>query len=264
VAGDARVPGLTFGELAEDFDRVRLRYPDVLVDDVLAYTGLEDAGRRALEVGAGTGKATLAFAARGVPIVAVEPDGAMAAVLARHVADLRNVRIVRSTFEEYQPEESFRLLFSADAWHWTQPAVRWRLAGRALAAGGALALFWNHGRIDDPAQRQGMVDVLAEITPTVVVNDNPTEPERLLTEWPGNELAERPDFSDLVSRVYPTRLTLSAQDYLTHMSTRSQIRMLAEPIRVRLFEALADVFDDVVPLAVDTVLYLARRKPERA
>jgi hypothetical protein len=36
--------------------------------------------------------------------------------------------------------------------------------------------------------------------------------------------------------------------------------MLAEPVRARLFAALADVFDDVVPLAIDTALYLARRR----
>ena len=51
----------------------------------------------------------------------------------------------------------------------------------------------------------------------------------------------------------------SGPDYLTHMWTRSQIRMLTEPVRVRLRAALADVFADPVPLAVPTVLYLARR-----
>jgi hypothetical protein len=54
----------------------------------LSYVGPRDAGRRALAVGAGTGKATLAFAARGVSILALEPDHAIAAVLSRHVADL--------------------------------------------------------------------------------------------------------------------------------------------------------------------------------
>jgi len=262
VTVNARVPARVFGEVAEDFDRVRLAYPVALVDDVLNYSRLADSGRRALEVGAGTGKATRAFAARGVPVVAVEPDEAMAAVLARHIAHLRDVHIVQSAFEEYQPEEGFGLLYCADAWHWTQPEVRWRLAAQALTAGGVLALFWNNDRIDDPTLRQAMLDVLAEIAPTIVINDAPLEPARLLTEWPGNELAERPEFEDLVGRIYPSRRTVTGADYVTHMSTRSQCRMLAEPIRERLFAALTEDFDDVVPLAIDTVLYLARRKPE--
>ena len=107
-----------------------------------------------------------------------------------------------------------------------------------------------------------MLDVLAEIAPTIVIEDAPAEPARLLTEWPGDELAERPEFEDLIVRIYPSRRTLSGVDYLTQMSTRSQLRMLPEPIRVRLLATLSDVFDDVVPLAIETGLYLARRTPE--
>ena len=58
---------LSFGSVAEQYDRIRPSYPEQLVDDVIAYAGdgLTAAGR-ALEVGAGTGKATLQFAARGL------------------------------------------------------------------------------------------------------------------------------------------------------------------------------------------------------
>ena len=108
MTAEERIPGQTFGEVAEDFDRVRLGYPQALVDDVLAYCGSALDGRAAVEVGAGTGKATRAFVARGVRVVAVEPDGAMAAILNRHVRDV--VRIVRMGFEEYEPEEAFGLL----------------------------------------------------------------------------------------------------------------------------------------------------------
>jgi SAM-dependent methyltransferase len=262
VTVNGRVPARVFGEVAEEYDRVRLSYPVALVDDVLEYSRLEDSGRRALEVGAGTGKATRAFAARGVPIVAVEPDTAMAAILARHVAHRPDVHIVQSSFEEYQPDEGFGLLYCADAWHWTQPEVRWSLAGQALAAGGVLALFWNFERIDDSTLRQAMLDVIAEIVPTIVISDAPPPAARLLTEWPANELAERPEFSDLIGRIYPSRKTFSGADYVTQISTRSQLRMLPESTRVRLLAALAEVFDDVVTLTIDTVLYLARRKPE--
>jgi hypothetical protein len=150
-------------------------------------------------------KATRAFAGRGVPIVAVEPDEAMAAILARHTAHLPNVHIALSTFEGYQPDEGFGLLYSADAWHWTQPEVRWSLAGEALADGGTLALFWNLARIDDPTLRQSMLDVFAEIAPTIVVNDDPVELTRLLTEWPGDEFAVRPEFEDVIGRNYRSR-----------------------------------------------------------
>jgi hypothetical protein len=52
---------LAFGSVAELYDRSRPSYPPALVDDVLGLVGVAP---RVLEVGAGTGKATVLFAAR--------------------------------------------------------------------------------------------------------------------------------------------------------------------------------------------------------
>lgn len=72
---------LSFDAGAALYDAVRPSYPDVLADDLLAT-----AGRRVLEIGAGTGKATVVFARRGASIVAIEPGPSLAAVLRRNVA----------------------------------------------------------------------------------------------------------------------------------------------------------------------------------
>ena len=71
-----------FGEVADLYDRARPGYPEQLVEDVLRFRGLP--APRVLEVGAGTGKATVVFAARGLEIVALEPTPEMAAVAARN------------------------------------------------------------------------------------------------------------------------------------------------------------------------------------
>jgi hypothetical protein len=68
-----------FGEVADDYDRIRPGYPGSLVDEVLAAAGPGPV----LEVGAGTGKATVAFAARGVSLTCIEPDPRMAELLRR-------------------------------------------------------------------------------------------------------------------------------------------------------------------------------------
>lgn len=51
-----RLRARVFGEVAGEYDRIRPGYPDQLFDDVIAYAAL--GSRQALEVGAGTGKAT--------------------------------------------------------------------------------------------------------------------------------------------------------------------------------------------------------------
>jgi SAM-dependent methyltransferase len=256
-----RNPARVFGEVADDYDRVRPAYPDALVDDVLNYCGLSqfEAGSRALEVGAGTGRATEAFARTGLPIVAVEPDRAMADVLARRTAPYPGVEIVRRTFEEFRPASRFGLLFSAEAWHWTVPASRWSLASEALAGGGTFALIWNNERIDDPDLRSAMLRVLAEHAPATVVHDDPVTPGTVWTRWPGDELAARPEFGDRTSRHYEVRRAMPKADYLGLTRTRSQFRMLPPENRHDLLAALTALFDDEVPLSIGTAVLLARR-----
>ncbi|GAA1853043.1 class I SAM-dependent methyltransferase [Asanoa iriomotensis] len=252
---EQRNAGRVFGEVVDLYDRVRQPYPAALIDDVLAYSRLD--GRRALEVGAGTGRATIPFATRGVPVVAVEPDDAMADALSRRAG--AGVEVVRGAFEEFRPAERFGLLFSAEAWHWTVPQTRWSLAADALAPGAAIALFWHSERVDEPTLRDNMLRVIAEHAPTVVVHDEPVGQDQAWQRWPGSELSVQPAFAHFTSRHYRTRRTVPAADYLGLTQTRSQFRTLPPPDQQALVAALTDVFDDEVPLAIETTLLLARR-----
>jgi SAM-dependent methyltransferase len=256
-----RDAGRVFGEVADVYDRVRLPFPVALIDDVLKYSQVVDGRRRALEVGAGTGRATIPFAERGVPIVAVEPDDAMAAILARRAAQLPGVEIVRGSFEEFRPTERFGLLFSAEAWHWTLPETRWSLAAESLAAGATLALFYNNERVDDPVLRTAMLRAYADYAPAVVIRDDPVTPDQVWRQWPGDELSDSAAFGNLASRHYQFRRTVPKADYVNLTRTRSHFRMLPPPTRGAIFTALTDLFDDEVPLVVDTTLLLARRLP---
>jgi SAM-dependent methyltransferase len=256
-----RNPALVFGEVADDYDRVRPAYPVDLFRDVLSYSQPDIGGRLALDVGAGTGRATEAFAREGLPVVALEPDDAMAEVLARRVTPFPGVQVVRGGFEEFRPTQRFGLLFSAEAWHWTAPETRWSLAADALADGATLALFWNTERIAEPVLRTSMLEVFAAHAPSVIINDEPVTAEQVWHRWPGDELSAVAAFEGLASRHYQRRCDMPRADYLGLTRTRSQSRMLPPPARQDLLSALATLFSDEVPLVIHTTLLLARRRP---
>ena len=111
---------------------------------MLAFVGFKASQVGALEVGAGTGKATMSFARRGVDIVALEPSTGMAAVARGNCGQFPNVRGEVTSFEGWPLEAgAFHLVFAAQSWHWVDREVRSAKAADALVAGGTLALFWH-------------------------------------------------------------------------------------------------------------------------
>src|SRR5689334_12388047 len=112
---------LSFGGVAEAYERFRPGYPVELFDMVMTYAGRPV--RTALEIGAGTGKATRLFAHRGVTVTATDPEGDMLAELRKHVP--ANVTTVRAAFEELRQGERYGLVYAAAALHWTNPQGRW-------------------------------------------------------------------------------------------------------------------------------------------
>src|ERR1700737_2851663 len=97
----------TFDEAAELYDRARPGYPSELFDDLAELAGLGP-GARVLEIGAGTGQATLPLAERGYIVTAIELGPNLAAVARRKLARFPNVAVTVAEFESWPlPPEPF-------------------------------------------------------------------------------------------------------------------------------------------------------------
>ena len=133
----------TFDGAALLYDEVRPGYPEELFDDVVSLSGVPKEGR-ILEIGCGTGQATVPLARRGYSILCVELGENLAAVAWRNLASYPRAEVLTADFEDVPlPEGAFDLAISATAFHWLDPAVAYPKVARALRPGGALALFWN-------------------------------------------------------------------------------------------------------------------------
>jgi SAM-dependent methyltransferase len=141
--GDREALARTFERSAELYDEVRPGYPEALFDDLERLSGVP-AGGRILEIGCGTGKATLPLARRGYRILCLEPGANLAAIARRKLAPFPSVEVRTCTFEEWEPErEAFDLVVAATSFEWLDPAVRYRKTAEALRPGGCVAVFWN-------------------------------------------------------------------------------------------------------------------------
>jgi SAM-dependent methyltransferase len=136
--------GLRFDAIPEEYDRVRPSYPDELVDLACSRAGLS-AGSQVVEVGCGTGKLTVALAARGLHVDAVDPGRNLVEVARRRLAG-SPVRFHLGRFEDVElPAGAFEAVFSATAFHWVDPDVSWARAAGLLRPRGVLALLTHVG-----------------------------------------------------------------------------------------------------------------------
>ncbi len=261
---EAREQRFVFGEVAELYDRARAGYPAELVDDVLSFVGRDADRLRVLEVGAGTGKATVAFAARGLEILALEPDPAMGAVALRNCQRFPGVRIVRSTFEDWPVEEGrFDLLLAAQSWHWVDPEVRWVKAAQVLQAGATLALMGHHVHWQGEPLRDELEDVYSRVAPELLAR-HPGFPGLHPDSGDAEvavDIAQPGRFRDATVRTYPWSEHLTSGGFLERLATQSNHRLLPAAERDDLFEAVRDVIvahGGAVTIPGITVLTLAR------
>ncbi|MFJ9694140.1 class I SAM-dependent methyltransferase [Kitasatospora sp. NPDC101183] len=247
----------SFGSIAEAYERYRPGYPDELYARVAAYAGRPL--RTALEIGAGTGKATRLFAAHGVAVTATDPDPAMLAELRRNVPS--SVQVEQGAFEELElGGRQFGLMYAAAALHWTDPAGRWDRVAALVEPGGVFASFGGPIVLAD---RELAEAVRAARAPYLESDDLPSPdgtPRGREMQWPGTELEASEWFEDVQQEVVERRLSVSAEEYIGHLSTVSAYIMLPAEQRREAFARVRQVLPERVEVDGEITAHLARRR----
>src|ERR671914_331771 len=134
----------SFDAWAPDYDRFRPSYPDELFDEIEARLSLPPRPL-VVDLGAGTGLATLAMARRGWRMTAVEPGRPMLDVLRARASD---EGLILATVQAHAEEtrldpSSVDLATAAQAYHWFDTPRALAEIERIVRPGGGLAVFWN-------------------------------------------------------------------------------------------------------------------------
>lgn len=246
---------LSFDASTALYDAVRPSYPDALADDLLAT-----AGRRVLEIGAGTGKATVVFARRGASILALEPGPSLAAVLRRNVAGY-DVTVENITFEAWPIARPFDLVMAAQAMHWVDPSVRYTKSAEVLAPGGVVAIIRNEKLPFEPGLRAELDAAYARwhSRSTNRPSDDPVEEARREVV---EEIGASQRFGEVETRVYSWTASYPTARYLDLLDTYSDHAVLAADPRARLYEAIARVIElhgGLLEVTYASMAFIARR-----
>lgn len=236
--------GGIFDSDAELYDRARPGYPPALYDDLAELAGARP-GSRVLEVGCGTGQATVPLAGRGCRITAVEAGARMAAVARRNLAGAASVDVVTARFEGWPlPQEPFDAVVSATAFHWIDPVVRVAKAADALRPGGALAV------VRSQHVRGGTEEFFVEVQRCYERFDPRTPPglkPPAAADIDGSdharEVARSGRFGPTAFRRYEQDLTYTTSDYLELLRTYSGHRDLPEAARSGLLGCVAGLIE---------------------
>jgi SAM-dependent methyltransferase len=240
----------SFNEDAEKYDRARPTYPVELYD---ALWNLAELGPKPdiVEVGCGTGQASMDLVKRAGSLTCVEFGENMAAVARRKLGDYPNAQVVLGKFEEWDPRDrQYDLIFASSSWHWIEPNVRYEKAARVLRPGGSLAVvnsehFYPEGF--DPSY-QLIQDVYGQVTGSrKEVKATPVPSDRVLDKSDLNHIEEL-NRTGAYDQVSIARILWSFERevdaYIDLLGTYSDHWALEPHKRQQLFEGIRKVIED--------------------
>src|SRR3989344_251743 len=108
----------TFGKVSKLYDSVRESYPKELIDDIVAFSEIEQESQ-VLDIGCGSGQATLLFAERGYKITGIDLSKNLVTLAREKTKNFQKMNYLVGSLEEtnFIPAY-FDLIIAAQSWHW--------------------------------------------------------------------------------------------------------------------------------------------------
>jgi SAM-dependent methyltransferase len=251
----------TFDTVAAAYDAARHGYPEALFDDLVAIASLGQ-GSRVLELGCGSGQATIGFAARGCAVLGVEPGAELIRRARQRFAAVPNVAFTVGGFEAWPLEaQAFDLVAAAQSWHWIDPAIAFGKAAAALRPGGHLAIFGhtplpseNYVTLAGPIYHRLAPELCGVLDEAWYLPSGPI----------AGLFAASGRFAAVQQRAYRWQSHYTPQSFIAYLSTHSRHTRLPADRRAALFTELESALTERGgDLTVDwaTTLYVAQVLP---
>ena len=240
-----------FDEIVLDYDKIRPEYPGKLFEDILDFIG--PGKKNALEIGAGTGKATMPFLEAGYKITAVEIGANMAEFLREKFKKYTDFNVIVAAFEDAVLDaNSYDLVYAASSFHWVNAEVGCPKAFGILKSGGVFALMrYNFLATRDEALKDAIHKIYEKYyfsyytsNPRAVRYKRTHEEFRNPSEISGNYgFADMKNygFSDVSLKLYDVTRKLDADEYIKLLDTFADHRGLPEENRAALYAEIKEI-----------------------
>ena len=239
-----------FDEIVLNYDKARWEYPLELYRDIFSYCRT-NTGKNALEIGAGTGKATAPFLSEGYTVTAVELGVNMADFIRDKYKDDDRFSVIISAFEDIALEENgYDLLYAASAFHWVDAEIGCPKAFRLLKSGGTFALFRNNlvngYEVDEETEELYQIYYLsvypANTQSSPKTRTELSSPSGIYHGYRFYDMAQY-GFVDTAMKFYEVTLSYSADEYIALLETQADHRSLPERNKERLYTGIKEVIN---------------------
>jgi len=237
------------------YDRTRPSYPQAIINRVLELAQISRDGR-ILEIGCGSGNATVAFAQMSFSLLCLEPNQDFCWLARQNCREYSHVEILNTSFEEWSEEaEAFDAILAATAIHWVSPEIAYPKAANALKENGSLILLWNVIPEPSPGRYNSALEIYQTYAPSITAYED-QECQRAKLKGIEDIVINSGKFIDLVSGWMECQAVYSIDDYLALLSTLSPYLKLEEHSRELLFEHLRESMEQEVEDSIN-VSYLS-------
>ena len=206
----------TFNSVCAEYDKWRPTYVDELYRDIFDAVKINSESN-VLEIGIGTGQATLPILKTGCRLTAVELGDKMAEYARGKFRSFTNFSIINTSFENYEsPANSFDLIYSATAFHWIDEKTGYTKVFDMLKNGGVFARFANHPDVYKNGDNAEFAAIYAKYLPSSSAHE--------FTENDAKETADialKYGFTDISYKLYDRIRTFTADEYVRLLNTYS-------------------------------------------
>lgn len=239
-----------FDEIVENYDAVRPNYPKEIFEDIIKYCGINDT-KKAIEIGAGTGKATAPFLNAGYEVTAVELGAHMVAFLSKKFNGHKNFHVINAAFEDATfAEGRYDLIYAATAFHWLNAEIACPKIYSLLKDGGTVALFrYNALPFDGDACYEEIQSIYKKnyysfyrpySRPVGKVKEDFKTAAEIVRAF-GFEDLRSYGFIDVSMNFYDVSRTFDAEEYVSFLDTLSDHRSLPVSDKTALYSGVKDV-----------------------